>query len=156
MGGAGLPVLFGSTVCPLRGFPALLAERGVRPNSRFLRNRSNKGSLLPRSAAMLGCTDSPKSTGNPALNLRGGRKMVAVATFLGTLRLAQSESRAGSAFFRCLVQPSIADVLRLSERCLSRSRDSANGEFSERAKRREAQGTRAAGKPSSEKSGTRS
>jgi hypothetical protein len=42
-----------------------------------------------------------------------------------------------------LTQPSIAVILRSSERCLS---ESQIREFSERAKWREAQGTRAAGK----------
>ena len=37
-------------ICPLRGFPALLAFIGARPNSL----RSNKGEILPMKAAMLG------------------------------------------------------------------------------------------------------
>jgi len=45
------------------------------------------------------------------------------------------------------VQPSIAGLLRLSERCLSGLRGSASREFRERATDRDAQGTREAGKP---------
>jgi len=61
----------GSTVCPLRGFPALLAKRRVRPNSRFalMREPLKQGSLLPRFSAMLGCTDSPKKPDKPTLQV---------------------------------------------------------------------------------------
>jgi len=54
-------------------------------------------------------------------------------------------------FFAPLVQPSIADILRKSERLSERAAFCAAREFSERAKCREAQGTRAAGKPSGRK-----
>ena len=50
---------FRPMACPLRGFPALLAKRGAIPNSPFAKNAngSDKGSLHPRFAAMLGCAN---------------------------------------------------------------------------------------------------
>ncbi len=56
--GVGLSVagFFGSTVCPLRGSPALLAPCGAVPNSRFLRNRSNRDRFIHMS---LRCSAAP-------------------------------------------------------------------------------------------------
>jgi len=63
--GVGLSGFSGSTVCPLRGFPALLATGGAHPTRRSLRERLKQGSLHPPVAAMLGCTDSPENPDKP-------------------------------------------------------------------------------------------
>ncbi len=50
-----------SAICPLRGFPVLLAFIGARPNAL----RSNKGELLPIKAAMLGGLEEDRKSQYP-------------------------------------------------------------------------------------------